>query len=575
MELLDRVKSTVDIVRTVGEYVKLKRASPQRYQGLCPFHQEKTPSFSVYVDKQRYKCFGCGQSGDVVQFVQEMQGVTFWEALKSLAEQNGIPIPRRTDLADPEAKLRGALYEMHEIAAEIFRSALYGAQGSIARDYLGRRGLTQGQADEFGLGYSDPSGNLLTKRFQSEGFAKEHIEQSGLVNRREDGSFYDAFRGRLMFAIHNESGKIVAFAGRALKEGDEPKYINSRGTPIYEKRKLLYNLHRARRPIQKTERSVLVEGYMDVIGSSAAGIEEVVAPCGTSLTDEHIRMLRRHAPAIVLNLDPDAAGAGATERLIETLLTGAMKIRIMELEDGLDPDEYVKAHGADTYRAKVDRASEYYSWLTNRIRARFGGSAESRMRGFKEVLYPKLKLVQDRLERAAIAHEAAAFLGLDPALVLDQVRRAPAEKSAAVTDRKPVFVLPVNERILLRTMLKSPEVADEMMPRLREHGTEGFTARALFEALLSASANGAASLETVEARLDDRSRGLLHDIVFADEVEDGMSDVERAEACLTAMADTNTEAQRADVRRRIKEAERTGDFEQAMNLTRELEKRRS
>src|SRR5438128_726426 len=157
MELLDRVKSTVDIVRTVGEYVKLKRASPQRYQGLCPFHQEKTPSFSVYVDKQRYKCFGCGQSGDVVQFVQEMQGVTFWEALKSLAEQNGIPIPRRTDLADPEAKLRGALYEMHEIAAEIFRTALYGAQGSIARDYLGRRGLTQGQADEFGLGYSDPS----------------------------------------------------------------------------------------------------------------------------------------------------------------------------------------------------------------------------------------------------------------------------------------------------------------------------------------------------------------------------------------------------------------------------------
>src|SRR5262252_6869096 len=163
MEFLEQVKSTADIVRTIGEYVRLKRASPQRFQVLCTFHTEKTPSFSVYVDKQRYKCFGCGESGDVIKFVQEIQGLTFWESLKLLAEQNGIPIPRRADLSDPEAKLRGALYRMHEIAGQVFQAALYSSGGSMARDYLGRRGSTQEQANEFGLGYADPGGNVLAR----------------------------------------------------------------------------------------------------------------------------------------------------------------------------------------------------------------------------------------------------------------------------------------------------------------------------------------------------------------------------------------------------------------------------
>ncbi len=575
MELLEQVKSTVDIVRVVGEYMRLKRASPQRYQGLCPFHTEKTPSFSVYVDKQRYKCFGCGESGDVVKFIQEIQGLTFWESLKFLAEQNGIPVPRRSDLSDPEAKLRGALYRMHEITGQVYHAALYDPNGAVARDYLGKRGLTQAQADEFGLGYSDPGGNVLARKFQSEGFTPEQMNQSGLVRRRDDGSFYDAFRGRLMFAIHNESGKIVAFAGRALKDGDEPKYINSQGTPIYEKRKLLYNLHRARKTIQKQERSVLVEGYMDVIGVHSAGVQEVVASCGTALTDDHVHTLRRHAPNIVLNLDPDAAGAGATERLIEALLRGNMKLRIIELEDGLDPDEYAKAHGASAYQAKVDKAMEYYAWLTNRIRGTYGSSAEARMRGFKEILYPKLKLVADRLERAAIAHEAAAYLGLDVGLVLEEVRKAPVEKGPAAAQRTAIPNLSANERILIYTILKSADAAESVLPHLRERGIEGFLARPIFEAVLAAGAGHAPTLEEVEARLDDRNRAALHDVVFADDIEDGMSDVERAHACLAAIGELDTESRRAEVRQKIKEAERSGNLDEALRWTRELQRMRS
>jgi DNA primase len=572
MEFVDQVKSSVDIVRVIGEYMRLRRASPQRYQGLCPFHTEKTPSFSVYVDKQRYKCFGCGESGDVIKFIQEIQGLTFWESLKLLAEQNGIPIPRRSDLSDPEAKLRAALYRMHEIAGQVFQAALYSPAGSIARDYLGRRELTQGQADEFALGYADPGGSVLARRFENEGFTAEQMDKSGLVRRREDGSFYDAFRGRLMFTIHNELGKIVAFAGRALKEGDEPKYINSQGTPIYEKRRLLYNLHRARKPIQKHERAVLVEGYMDVIGVYSAGVQEVVASCGTALTDGHVQALRRHAPALVLNLDPDAAGAGATERLIESLLRGNLKLRIIELEDGLDPDEYVKAHGAPEYQKKVDTAMEYYSWLTARVRRTYGNSAEERMRGFKDVLYPKLKLVPDRLERAAIAHEAAAYLGLDAGLVLQEVRKAPVEKAEAASPATASPLLPANERILLNAILTSPEAALSVVPHLRERGLEGLMGRAIFEAVLAAASDRAPALDEVEARLDERDRAVLHRVVFADQIADGMTDVERAQACLAAIGDLDTEGRRTEIRRKIREAERSGDFAEALRWTRELER---
>jgi DNA primase len=572
MEFVDQVKSSVDIVRVISEYMRLRRASPQRYQGLCPFHTEKTPSFSVYVDKQRYKCFGCGESGDVIKFVQEIQGLTFWESLKLLAEQNGIPIPRRSDLSDPEAKLRAALYRMHEIAGQVFSGALYSPAGTIARDYLTGRGLTQAQAEEFGLGYADPSGSVLARRFESEGFTPEQMDKSGLVRPRDDGSFYDAFRGRLIFTIQNESGKIVAFAGRALKEGDEPKYINSQGTPIYEKRRLLYNLHRARKPIQKHERAVLVEGYMDVIGVYSAGVEEVVASCGTALTEGHVQTLRRHAPALVLNLDPDAAGAGATERLIESLLRGNMKLRIVELEDGLDPDEYVKEHGADAYRKKVDTAMEYYSWLTARVRGTYGNSAEARMRGFKEVLYPKLKLVPDGLERAAIAHEAAAYLGLDAGLVLQEVRKAPLEKPQPARAASTLPPLPPNEQILLSAILRSPEAAASVLPQLRERGVERFGARSIFEAVLASGDGGVPVLDEVEARLDERNRALLHRVVFSDPIEDGMTDLERAQACLAAIGELDTEGQRAEIRRKIKEAERGGDMAEALRLTRELAK---
>jgi DNA primase len=253
MDFIEQLKSSVDIVRVVGEYVRLKRAGAgPRYTGLCPFHHEKTPSFSVHSTHQFYKCFGCGAGGDVIKFVMEIERLTFWEAVKLLAERNGIPLPRQSEHADEETRRRAALYEMHELAGRLFRELLDSPAGREARGYLERRGVSRATAEEFGLGLSDRGGQMLVRAFERAGFAHELMEQSGLVLRRNDGTgFYDRFRGRLMFPIHSESGKLIGFGGRALAEGDEPKYLNSPETPIYRKSQVLYNLNRARKAMRR------------------------------------------------------------------------------------------------------------------------------------------------------------------------------------------------------------------------------------------------------------------------------------------------------------------------------------
>src|SRR5690242_15511239 len=246
MDFVEQLKSTADIVSVVGEYVRLRKSSTYRFTGLCPFHSEKTPSFTVHVSKQFYHCFGCHAHGDVLKFVMEMEHVSFYEALKSLAERFGVPMPKRSQYADEDARRRAALFQMHELAQENFRANLAGPAGETARTYLAQRGVASQTIAEFGLGYSDRSGRALVRLLEQRGFAASLVEESGLVGKRPDGSFYDKFRNRLMFPIHDEKGRIIAFGGRALAKEDDPKYLNSPETPIYKKRDVLYNLHRAK-----------------------------------------------------------------------------------------------------------------------------------------------------------------------------------------------------------------------------------------------------------------------------------------------------------------------------------------
>ncbi|HEY3442270.1 MAG TPA: DNA primase [Paludibaculum sp.] len=575
MEFAEQVKSSVDIVNVIGEYVRLKRSgSGPRYVGLCPFHTEKTGSFSVHATHQFYKCFGCGAGGDVFKFIMEIETLTFWEALKYLAERNGIPLPKRSDLADDEAKKRGGIYEMHEIAVKQFREMLFSPVGEDAREYLKRRGLSKATAEEFGLGLSERGGQALARIFEKQGYAPDDMEASGLVLRRNDGTgFFDRFRGRLMFPIHSESGKVIAFGGRALAEGDEPKYLNSSETSIYRKSHVLYNLNRARKPVQAAGFSILVEGYMDVIGVYAAGIHNVVATCGTSLTNFQARSLRRHATELVVNFDPDNAGANATERSIPILLEEGMRLKVLQLDGGLDPDEYIKTNGTDAYLDSLKNARGYFHWLADRARARLDmQTPEGRVAAF-QFLLPAIQKMPDRLERLSVANDVAEYMKMAPGIVLDEFRKAAVEKRGQVTKREEISP-EATEVILLHALLDNAEARAEIAPVLRQLKVVAtLRSHRIMETILRMiEAGEVPSYSSVEGRLSEPDKALMISLVFADDTLTRDFSTEQAVACVRKLMMEERDSLRDDLRRRIKEAERSGNMEEAIRLFTELNK---
>jgi DNA primase len=571
MDFVEQLKSSVDIVKTIGEYVRLKRAGgTPRYVGLCPFHNEKTPSFSVHMSHQFFKCFGCGVGGDVIKFVMEIERISFMEALKLLAERNGIAMPTR-EYSDPESKLRGALFEMHEIAAAAFQHHLAGPAGAEARKYLASRGVSPERTAEFGLGISDASGQQVIRLLQSR-FPPEQLEVSGLVMKRQEGSgFFDRFRGRLMFPIHNESGKIIGFGGRALRPGDEPKYLNSPETALYHKTHVLYNLHRAKDAARKSEFAVLVEGYMDVIGVYSADVRNVVASCGTSLTNTQVRALKKHSTRIVVNFDPDAAGANATEKSIQMLLDEGFQVRVLELEGELDPDEYVKQQGAETYRIRLEKAPSYFHWLADRARKKFDmRTVEGRMQGFKFVA-PAIQRIADRLERFAVANDVADYLGVDEKLIRDHFSRGSTEREPA--PRRPS--IPPYERLLLHALLVSETAREETIPELsRQAAIDQFTTKRVFQAIFALHADGGTfRFSDLEGRLPDADRDLLSAVIFADEVLEEEKAPEQARACLRSLQSEDPKTEIASLRARIKAAEREGKLDEAIRLAEELDRK--
>jgi DNA primase len=423
------VKTSVDIVRVIGEYVRLKRASGTSYKGLCPFHQEKTPSFSVSGQFQFYNCFGCGAKGDVFKFVMEMDRLTFPEAVRVVAEKNGIPIPKmRSPENDPQARLRAQIFELHERAAVLFREQLEAAEGAPARQYLNKRGLSPEMVREFGLGYAPANGQALVKLFGTS-VPEEALEQSGLVRKRDDRpGWFDTFRNRLIFPIQNEAGKVIAFGGRALRDEDQPKYLNSRETPIYRKSRVLYNAHRARDVMRRLAHVVLVEGYMDAIGVFSAGVPNVVASCGTALTLEHVKQLAPMVKTVTVNFDPDSAGVDATEKSLSILLEEKLDVRVLALPGNHDPDEFVKANGAAAYRELLEHAPQFFDYLVARVPSMFDLTRPDGKAAAARHLLGYVTKLPDRIVRVEMAGRLADRLNLDRDLLGKEMRTAAAER---------------------------------------------------------------------------------------------------------------------------------------------------
>ncbi len=573
------VKQQADIVRIVGDYVKLKKAGAQNYSGLCPFHGEKTPSFSVHATRQFYHCFGCGVSGDVFSFVQKIENITFPEAVRAVAQKLGIALPK-VSYSSPaeakEAKLRTILLDAHDRACAFFQECLRRPEGAHAREYLAGRGLNEETIQAFRIGFAPDSGFLLRDRLKGE-FEEEVLRESGLFSWKQEDQklatsdqrsaasvMYSKFRNRVMFPITNETGRVIAFTGRTLATDEKagPKYLNSPETAIYSKSRVLFNLDHAKEAIRKLDYAILVEGQMDCISVYAAGFHNVIASSGTAFTELQAKLLGRFSKNVVVNFDPDTAGAKATERTLGLLVEEEFQIKVLTLESGFDPDLYIRRKGKDAYGVALKSSQKYFTYLIDRARAQFARSAEGKVKAVNYLL-PHIQQVPSRIVRDELAGEIAQKLGIDSAVLRQELKHAATNRGAKSVQTKTETQVTDAERILIRALASGGEIqsseehfssregADEEFDPARqahfalknERLHEGLATESLAECLLTAGPEGS---DLMALPLGDSDRNLLAAILLKDEEE--MSP-ERLEGAVRAL-------RRIHLRRRLELVQR-------------------
>jgi DNA primase len=631
------VKQQADIVRIIGDYVKLKKSGAQNFSGLCPFHGEKTPSFSVHATRQFYHCFGCGLSGDVFSFVQKIENITFPEAVRLVAQKLGIALPKASYSSPAEAqeaKLRGVLLEMHERARDFFQECLRRPEGANARDYLVGRGLTEEVIKTFRIGFAPDSGFLLRDRLKGE-FGEEALRESGLFSWKENGqpssgggqrdsrfldsggtlasehpasardddgggsrgstakdqqlatndkrpaanaqrptpaSMYSKFRNRVMFPIANETGRVIAFTGRTLSTDEKagPKYLNSPETAIYSKSRVLFNLEHAKEGIRKLDYAILVEGQMDCISVYAAGFQNVIASSGTAFTELQAKLLGRFSKNVVVNFDPDTAGAKATERTLGLLVEEEFNIKVLTLESGFDPDLFIRRQGKDAYATALKGSQRYFDYLIERARMHFPArNAESKVKAVNFLL-PHVQRIPSRIVRDELTQEIAQKLSIDSAVLRQELKHAVTDRSAASLKAPAEAHVTDAEKILIRALASSNEVqgsvehisardgADEAFDPARqarfalqsENLQVGLAAESLLTALLAVEAENPMDLP-----LSATDRNLLAQSLMKDDEE---LTPERLEGAVRAI-------KRIHLRRRLEQVQKELQANRAMN----------
>ena len=599
----ETVKQQADIVRIIGDYIKLKKAGAQNYSGLCPFHGEKTPSFSVHATRQFYHCFGCGESGDVFSFVQKIENITFPEAVRLVAQKLGIALPKTTYSSPAEAKeakLRAQLLDIQERAAAFFQECLKRPEGARAREYLQGRGLDEETIARFRIGYAPDSGFLLRDRLASE-FSEDALRESGLFSWKEgapsssvrslDGqggdfdsepapkpeiqspkpasAMYSKFRNRVMFPITNDAGRIIAFTGRTLATDEKsgPKYLNSPETGIYSKGRVLFNLDKAKEAIRKLDYAILVEGQMDCISVYAAGFHNVIASSGTAFTEIQAKLLGRFSKNAVVNFDPDTAGAKATERTLGLLVEEEFQIKVLTLEQGFDPDLFIRRKGKEAYGEALRHSQRYFDYLIDRARSHFPGrTGESKQKAVNYLL-PHIQRVPSRIVRDELSQEIAQKLGIDSSVLRQELRHVASERSATAVKAPTEVQATDAERILIRALASARQIqsGDHVSARDGAHEVvkdeefdparqaqyafqseglhRGLATESLVEALLNA---GAETADVMEMPCSETERRMLAFILLK---EDEELSAERLEGAVRAL-------RRIHLRRRLEQVQR-------------------
>ena len=559
------VKQQVDIVKVIEGYIRLRKAGAQNYSGLCPFHKEKSPSFSVHAVRQFYHCFGCGVSGDVFSFVGKIENVSFPEAVRIVAQKSGIPLPKR-EFSSPEeaaeARMRGKLLDLHEAATCWFEEQLRGPEGALAREHLAGRGMTPEGIKVFRIGYAPDSFGALRDRLS--GMADEAtLRASGLFSSKEqgdgtEGRIYDRFRKRVTFPICNESGRVIAFTARTLETGEKAgaKYINSPETPLYTKGQVLFNLDKAKAAIRQAGYALLVEGQMDCISLFLRGIQHVIATSGTAFTEQQVAILKRHTQNVVVNFDPDAAGANAAEKSISLLTEEGFNLKLVTLDGGLDPDRFIRERGVEAYTQAVMGARRQSDYLIERARQMFpGGAADQKLKAMNYLL-PHIRRIPQKLVRDQFAMDAAQKLGIDSAVLREELRQAALRRRDHIEVR--TTTLTEVERVLLRALaITDPEHEEARRTAVDavSRQPQWFEGLGAFAALQALAERGVRDpMDVVE---DPAQRALLAEALLA-ETEPPSADT--VLGAIVSLQQRRNEAELRDMRAQIQEAERRGDY---------------
>lgn len=575
---IDDLRRQADIVRVVSDYVSIKKKGAN-WMACCPFHQEKSPSFSVNPSKDIFYCFGCGKGGSVFNFVMEMERVSFPESVRIVAEKAGLPLPVMQEDKKFEARRKEAdeVIQLNGWALEFWEGHLQddGAEGLAAREYVEGRGITEETRRTFRLGYAPNSWDALGNHLKSKGASIAQIERSGLVVKKDSGGFYDRFRGRLIFPVLDAQGRPVAFGARAMRAGDEPKYLNSPETAAYTKGRHLFGLSASRDEIRKKKFAILVEGYLDLIIPFQHGVRNMVASLGTSLTAEQSKLLGRFARKVVVNYDGDRAGINAAKRAIEVLLPEDFEVKILVLPEGADPDEFVRAEGVEEYNKRRGQAVPHVQFVLDQAIASRNLRNPAQKAAAVEEALPFVRAVRNPIQKREYFDMMMDTLRVEEAGLRQELWKSVSARNTGTTSsddvkkkiiRSEMATPTVAEQRLLELLVHDEEMRAVLLPRIEEDDYADLPTAPIFRALKELHAGGLAVDFSTLGQLTEGDAiaadvvplVLMHEPERAEgEATDAF--IAEAEGCLTTLRLMSYDRRIKDLAAEIASADRAGD----------------
>ncbi len=556
---IDEVRAAADIVAVISDSVSLRKAGAT-YKGLCPFHGEKSPSFNVNRDRGFFHCFGCGVGGDVFKFIELQDKIGFQEAVRSLAQRFGVPIPEMEASGEQRetAAEREALVKIHELAVTHFREQLDSAAGARIRDYLLKeRGLKQETIEKLQIGFAPPGRDALRQRLLKQGFSPLQLVTSGLVSRRDDGSEADRFRSRLMIPIARDTGTVVAFGGRALEKDQQPKYLNSPETPIYTKSRTLYGLNLTKGDLRKVRYAIIVEGYFDFAQVYQAGGFPVVATCGTALTPQQSQILHRFTSKTVLCYDPDSAGQTAAERSSELLVAEGFVVNVMTLPGGGDPDTFIQKNGAEGFREQLKHSRPYLEFLLDRAAAGIDLTRDDNRRDFLKRMLGVAARIPDPAVRDQFADRLAHKARVTEDVVRAEIRKAAANRKTELpVERVPSLQGNIRkaEKGLIWSLVHDPVGTMPTLRQLEPEDLKGLSTSNLLRTALELDVRPEDVPSALMERLSTQEAELLASVAAEPFPPAVLPDL-----CVVALKYVRLERELADVQRELNRLQNMGD----------------